>query len=296
MSKGFNSFSCMKFNSTEKNYKQGYLTTATNSIEFLNYAINLRLSCFYNDPTRPFALVADETIYNRIYDLKISHYFDNIILYQGNYVSWELKFELIHLSPFDETFYIDADSLMIKDPNSAWSLVSGKHFTVQGPENFEGKWYGRTQKDIMSKMKISYFPKFNGGFLYFDKSQKAREVFKKSVDLFNNYYEELGFDLNHGLKADEPIIGIAMALCNLKPEPDSSNIMFTILGIDFWFGKFAKLKLSIPKRKVYFKKYNKAVSPIILHCCSGLRDSWHYRRAERQLKNIVKVGKNYSRI
>jgi hypothetical protein len=200
-----------------------------------------------------------------------------------------MKLELFKLSPFDETIYIDSDSLMIKDPNPAWSLLRGKHFSVQGPENFSGKWYGRTQKEIMSIMKISYFPKFNGGFLYFDKSKKSKEVFENTIELFNNHYERLGFELNHGLRADEPIIGISMALSNLKPVPDCSNIMFTILGIDYWFWRVAKLRLSIPKKIVHFYKYGLKVSPIILHCCAGLRNSFYYRHAVRQLKNLVKI-------
>ena len=272
--------------------KQGYLTIATGSEQFLDYAINLRLSCHYNDPNRPFALLTDEELVKKAHEKGVSYYFDKIILYQGNYISWQIKFDLFDLSPFDETFYIDADSLMIKDPNPAWEAVAGKHFAVQGQERFKGEWYGRTEKEIMEMLGISYFPKFNGGFIYFDKSTKALQVFEKSHDLFEDY-DKLGFKRSRGLEADEPIIGVAMALCNLKPVPDSSDIMFSIIGINYWFRlSVPKLRLSLRKRKVHFKKHGLPVSPIILHCCAGLRESWRYRRAARQLKKLVTFKKS----
>jgi len=266
---------------------QGYLTIATGSETFLDFAANLRLSCYYNDPSRPFALVTDEVLLKRAREKGVAHYFDKIVLYHGNYVSGEMKLDLPDISPFDETFYIDADSLMIKDPTPAWELVTGKHFTVQGSEHFKGKWFGRTQKPIAEKLGISYFPKFNGGFIYFDKSDRALQVFKNTHYIFEEY-DDLGFTRYKGLKADEPIIGIAMAMCGLKPVPETSNIMCTILGIETWpFSSVPRLRLSVPKRIVSFKKHGIPVSPIILHCCAGLRDSWRYRKAARQLSKLA---------
>jgi hypothetical protein len=272
--------------------RQGYLTVATRSEVFLDYAINLRLSCYFNDPLRPFALVTDKHLLRKLDELGIVHYFNNIVIYDGRNVSWEIKLDLIDLSPFGQTVYIDADSLMIKNPDSAWHVLNDRRFGVQGPEHYDGLWYGQSQTEIMAKMSISYLPKFNGGFLYFDKSDIARNVFETAQDLYQNNYDHLGFRLNHGLQVDEPIIGIAMALHGIKPLPDHTNIMFTILGIEYWFGKMAKLTLSIPKRQVHFKKFGKPVSPIILHCCAGLRDSWRYRKAVRQLKKLVAIPKD----
>ena len=123
------------------NSDQGYITVATKLEEFLNFAINLRLSILYNDPDRPFCLVTDETLLSKITEFGLSHLFDEILIYKGDYISWEIKLELYKLSPFEETFYIDSDSLMIKNPNPAWSLLNGKNFSVQGPKNFNGKWY-----------------------------------------------------------------------------------------------------------------------------------------------------------
>ncbi len=271
--------------------KQGYLTVATNSEAFLKYAINLRLSCYLNDPQRPFCLVTDEVLMNTLLEKKHSHYFDHIKICDNDSIAWETKFDLFKMSPFEETMYIDADSLMIKNPEPAWTQLRERRFAVQGPKHFEGQWYGRTQQDIMELMDIDYFPKFNGGFLYFDKSELAQQVFEISKKLFDKDYERLGFCHNKGLKADEPIIGIAMALLNIDPLPDSANIMFTILGIDYWFGRIAKLRLSVTKSTVRFNKYGISVSPIILHCCAGLRESWRYKIAAGQLKRLVKMPK-----
>jgi hypothetical protein len=269
--------------------KQGYLTVATRSEEFLRFAINLRLSCYLNDPQRPFCLVIDEVLMNKLVETKRSHYFNHIKICDDDSIAWETKFNLFGMSPFEETMYIDADSLMVKSPEPAWRLVREKRFAVQGPKHFNGKWYGKTQQEIMDSMNIDYFPKFNGGFIFFDKSILARQVFEISKQIFDKDYQRLGFCHNKGLKADEPIIGIAMALLNIDPLPDSANIMFTILGIDYWFKRIAKLSLSLPKRKVYFNKNGKRVSPIILHCCGGLRESWRYRYAEKQLRKMVNM-------
>jgi len=260
--------------------KQGYLTIATGSEKFLDYAINLRLSCIYNDPNRPFALITDEKIMKKIHEREINHYFDQIIMYKGNYTGLLVKLDLYQLSPFDETFFIDADSLMIKDPNPAWELVVGKHFVVQGRVDHFERWTGHTEKEIKDMFGISYVPRFNGGFYYFNKSEKAVQVFKKANELVGEF-KRIGFYLVHGFPDEEPIISVAIALCGLKPVPDSSNIMFSPIGRGFWF------KLSIPKRKISFKKYGIPVSPIILHCCADLCDSRHYRKAVRQLHKIA---------
>ena len=264
--------------------EQGYMTMSTGSEQFLDYAINLRLSCLYNDPNRPFVLITDEKIMKKIYEREISHCFDQIILYEGNHTGLLAKLDLSQLSPFDVSFFIDADSLMIKDPNPAWELVSGKHFVVQGRTDHFEKWAGHTEKEIMDMFGISYVPRFNGGFYYFDKSEKAARVFKKAQELVS-LFKKFGFYMVHGLPDEEPIISVAMALCGLKPVPDSSNIMFSPIGRGFWF------RLSIPKRKVSFKKYGIPVSPIILHCCAELRDSKHYWRAVEELKKLVNTEK-----
>lgn len=260
--------------------KQGYLTIATGSEEFLDYAINLRLSCIYNDPNRPFALITDEKIMKKIHEREINHYFDQIIVYKGNYTGLLVKLDLYQLSPFDETFFIDADSLMIKDPNPAWELVVGKHFVVQGRIDHFERWAGHTEKETMAMFGISYVPRFNGGFYYFDKSEKAVQVFKKANE-FVGEFKRIGFYLVHGLPDEEPIISVAIALCGLKPVPDSSNIMFSIAG------KGRRFYLSIPRKKVSFRKYGMPASPIILHCCGELRDSRHYKKAVQALRKIL---------
>jgi len=56
-------------------------------------------------------LVTDEILLKRAREKNIVQFFDKIVLYHGNYVSGEIKLDLPDISLFDETFYIDADSL-----------------------------------------------------------------------------------------------------------------------------------------------------------------------------------------
>ena len=264
---------------------QGYITIATGSEKFLDYAVNLRLSCLFNDPDRSFALLADDKTMDIVRKKGLDRYFDQVIFYNGNRTGLLAKLDLYNLSPFDETIFIDADSLMIKNPNPAWKLVAGRHFIVQGrTEHFEGKWAGRTEKEIMEKFEIPYVIRYNGGLVYFDKSVDSINVFKKAHDLVGEF-EKWGFYCVHDMPDEEPIISVAMTLCGLKPLPDSSNVMFSPIGRGFW------LNLSIPRRRVSFRKYGVPVSPIILHCCAELRDSKHYSKAVRELHKIMGINK-----
>jgi len=261
--------------------KQGYITIATSAEKFMDYAVNLRLSCLFNDSRRKFAVVTDEPGMEIINKKNISRYFDHIILYKGRYSGLLTKLDLFGLSPFDEAFFIDSDSLMMKNPERAWRLVSGKNFVIQGKDgHFEGKWAGRTEEETKNAFGIGYVPRYNGGFVYFDKSDKAGQVFDTANKLVSKF-KELGFYKVHEMPDEEPIISAAVAKCGLRPVPDSSNIMFSPID------KGRLFYMSVPGRMIIFRKHGKWVSPVILHCCAELRDSKHYARATRQLQRFV---------
>lgn len=193
--------------------ERGFVTIATGNDRYYDLALNLLHSYrFHTKEPYPFAILCDRA--NRKTDD-----FDNVIVIEKPSFSYNDKLQLIDYLPFQETIFIDADSLAYSDLNKWFDL-----FGEQG----DFSCYGFAFKDLstnngwfslhgMGKYKesISFIPSFNGGVYYLRNTETCKKVFSIAKECARDYhnYSFRGFKE----AADEPVLALGMSVCGCEP-------------------------------------------------------------------------------
>ena len=85
------------------------------------------------------------------------------------------KLLIFDLSPYDETMYLDADILCMKDINDLWTrcVATGKQLVVCGTSDESNRapatWHWDTINEVIEKLGFNV-PRINGGFQYWRKT------------------------------------------------------------------------------------------------------------------------------
>ena len=206
--------------------KQGYLTIATGSERYLLGAVTAALSIRRYDLVREIALITDEASADR---LPTPHPFNHIIKINEDedYFAYTLSFRTYELSPFDETIYLDADILMLKDHvDRKWEIFRNYEFGIEGQKIFSGPAHSYTVEEIQQLLGIKWVVNINGGLYYFKKGPTASQVFDYCKKLFDSEMREYlispfmsdGSNRLGWNPAD--IMGIALGVCAIQPVPD----------------------------------------------------------------------------
>lgn len=213
---------------------QGYITLATGPRQYLEMAINLLASIKYNDRSRETCIVLDEgeslpeeyrVIVDRVAYLKPAHGFYGCLN----------KLRLLEISPFDETIFVDADCILVKnDMDRHWAKFQCDGFSIAGAKVTQGDWYGFRIAEIIEKLRIPYMVKMNSGVFYFAKGRYSDEFFETAIALVDKHKNLLGqFHRNRLQLADEPFIGAALGVLNIAPlsyDPGEGSIMITTVN------------------------------------------------------------------
>ncbi|MBR4890636.1 MAG: hypothetical protein IKU15_05045 [Clostridia bacterium] len=242
-----------------QNISRGFVTIATGNYWYYKIAYNLLLSYRYttNNPL-PFAIICDR-------ENEITKEFDKIVLLDNATCSYIDKLRLGELSPFDETVFIDADSLAYDDLNVIFDIFSkADDFCCLGstaPLTDEGVcWFSlssfpeHTEQDSdiidreTAKNKFTYAVNLHGGMYYIRKSEISRKVCSDAFTYAKDYshYKFRMFTK----PADEPVLALAMANNNCKPIPFDSFALEC-----FWRSPYMKLNMA---KKLALHKNNKA--------------------------------------
>ena len=99
--------------------RKGILTIAIGK-KFNKMAKYLALSCIINNPSLPRAIITDNADY-------IKGFFDIIIEYEkemGN--PFNLKLKMIQYTPFYETLFLDADTLVYNNLDFYWEYFNSQ--------------------------------------------------------------------------------------------------------------------------------------------------------------------------
>lgn len=147
--------------------RRGILTLATGQLHYIELAKNLGRSLKMNGPKLPTAIITDSI------DPEIKDIFDIIIPADNSFKNIILdKLNIYEYTPFEETMFIDADCLVIKDFSFLWDLFKGRELATLGywrttPYHFFD--LNKVKKDF----EINGFPAFNGGVYMFKKSNRV---------------------------------------------------------------------------------------------------------------------------
>lgn len=200
---------------------RGFITIATGKEHYYKIAKNLLLSYRYfaKDPL-PFAIIAEE-------ENEYTALFDDVIITTEAKRSFLDKFLLLKLCPYDETIFIDADSLAFGDLNALWEQFEGAtdfaSIGVTCPiEDRETAWYnvediGEFGKDLPYKCRV------HAGVCYIRNTEKAKKMYEDCMLLYRN------FGKMHFNKApqsvDECVFGVAMPRNGMKTIPEDINFL-----------------------------------------------------------------------
>jgi hypothetical protein len=186
---------------------KGVIIVALGHDNYRRMALNLAMSIRVSNPDTQIALVCNEGVESK-FNYFEKQYFSHFIEINPKAYTINGKIEIplaktmiYELSPFDETVYIDSDSIWIKNKkvDNLFNTYKGVNFgfTLYHPNahypvdsdnsNF---WFkeGETVRDLRKYFpklkKDAYYYHLQSSFLYFKKSKQAEAIFNKAKDLF----------------------------------------------------------------------------------------------------------------
>lgn len=280
------------------NTDKGFLILAHGKPFYLKWAYNLALSIKYFTDI-PVALVTDLDVMRSPYNCY------DIIIEVNDLLPFHAKTRLPEFTPFEETIYLDADSLCINDPSGLFDQDQEIKTHVYTPWKYEDRdkctmiWANLSK--LWSYYKIDpdhFYPETNSSIIYFRKTSKVRQFF----DLAEILYAEKPFpDYDRTTFAyypDELAFNTAYSLCGLVPgwneneSPiyfhgnthgimDVKNVMenrkfISLYGVDSTHGMLYKLYDRL-KNEMFSSKY-----------------SFHGVKIKREMKAVRRSG-NYPR-
>jgi len=206
----------------------------------------------------------------------LSRCFDHLIeLRPGALGPLEERFYFDSYSPFTETLYIDADSLVVGRLDDVWALMRRVPLGVVGRQIASGRWYGDVEQ-MAAAVGADSLPKFNGGLYYFNRSAASQTVFASGRDLMGRY-EELGL-ANHALgRSDEPVMAMALAKHGIEALDDGGTAMRTPIGIR------GELDIDVLRGYCSFDKDGQLVTPRVVHFAGSWTRGFRYRRETLKL-------------
>jgi hypothetical protein len=252
---------------------KGILTIAIGK-KYVKQAKYLALSCMINTAHTTRAVVTD------LPEL-LKDFYDIIIPWNNQDDPFSVKTRLYELSPFENTLFLDADSLVYHPIDSYWNYLENDYYAYEGVKLTCGEWYYNIE-NICKLINVPWIPKFNSGMILFRKTEQAKQIFDTAYYYFVNHKKE-GIDIpffrgkNY---PDEPALAIALAKHNIEPVDDNGCFSRTLIGAK-------KIKLNIKKNIAQFIKYDKMVHPYVVHLC-GRRNALYYMREKIRLSFISK--------
>jgi len=229
--------------------ERGFLTIATGNNRYYDLALNLLHSYRYHtSEPYPFAILCD-------CENDKTKDFNDVIVIEKPSFSYNDKLQLFDYLPYQETIFIDADSLAYSDLNKWFDL-----FSEQG----DFSCFGFAYKDLSTKNgwfslpgmgkyeeSISFIPSFNGGVYYLRNTETCKKVFSIAKECARDYhdYSFRGFKA----AADEPVLALGMSVCGCEPL-NKEEIVFA--------PSKNSLLLNIADRQALNKKTGKSYSLI----------------------------------
>lgn len=206
----------------KKQQRKGFVTIATGQERYYKLARNLLHSyrLFAKDPF-PFAIISDR-------ENEYTSEFNKVIVISDASNSYNDKLKLFRELPFEETIFIDADSLAYGDLNTWWDIFcDAGDFSLFGYAwrdlNCGRGWF------IPSGMNqygtdISFIPDFNVDVYYMRNTDACRHVFEIAVNCEKNYHD---YSFNgFADPADEPLLALGMAVCKFEPVDMPGELVF----------------------------------------------------------------------
>lgn len=214
---------------------RGIVLIALGHANYGNYAFNLLASIRAANATIPVAVVAEESSLAHLTEAKKAM-FSHIIgcdaacyTHNGklNYV--KAKLYLDHLSPFDETIFLDVDTCWIplQDPDKLFESLKSSDFQIKNTgyydvatktrhDNNKYTYWNKPELICSTYCITKTLPCCQGEFFYFRKSVQATAIFDAARQVFDEQKLSTSEAFAGCLMNDEFAFNIAIALCGYK--------------------------------------------------------------------------------
>jgi len=202
--------------------KRGIITLAIGR-KYNEQARYLAYSLIIHSPSLPRAVITDDCEYFReLYDVLIPADTFAKFLRDGNNTGegvnpFEMKVNIHKVSPFEETIFLDADTLVYNDLNFMFDYFSNQSIVYAGTRITSGEWYVKDVNELLSKFKLDYIGAFNSGVFLFKKDTIGVQCMDYAAYLYNNYS---GVDIpffRGNMLPDEPFLSIAFSKYGQEP-------------------------------------------------------------------------------
>ena len=268
------------------NKRRGFITVATGDW-YCYLAQNLVISYkLFGNCDYPFYVITDKDG-----EKKLKKYFDKVIVLEKPNYNFLDKIEVYHNSPFDETVFLDADMNIIKDISFVFdefekngSEVSCYGTLIDITENNKPIHFGDAAVKCFN---LTKYIRFGGGIYYYKRSPAADKVIDCIYnDLMPNYdkYDMLHIPAYFGndirRMADEPLLGLAMVVCNMKPLNNVEHLMRYYRG-----NMMETLKWDMDKKDCSFNWWGEIVHPYITHYATYNTWTYKYYRLNVELRD-----------
>ena len=200
---------------------RGFVTIATGNEKYYELAYNLLRSYKkYASEETPFALICDR-------HTSQTALFDQVIIVEEPNYSYMDKLLLYRYSPFDETIFIDADSLILADPQGLWKDFSDVDdvscYGCTYPLDSDRAWF---TYDGTGKYKscIEYLVGLHGGVYFCRKTDRCVAIFETAIELAEHYHQ---YSFRHFEQpADEPVMAMSLAIHHSVPCARPMQLLF----------------------------------------------------------------------
>lgn len=213
-------------------------------------------------------------------DPELKRLYDVVLPPPEGYKHWFIKLCALDNTDFDRILFIDGDSLAIRPIEPILEACRGKDFAVQGTWLSEVQWYG-DMTSVMKRRGLKKIPKFSGGFLYYERTDAARKLIARIMELAADY-DSLGLERNCGHAVDEVCISLAMAETGLGHVfPDSMQFSRTPYLLK------SKVRLNVLHGECSFVKGDdpaRSIRPFIYHSGHAGYDLKYWREVRRLMR------------
>jgi hypothetical protein len=247
----------------------GLITIAIGK-KYVNQAKYLAYSCMIHSPHITRSVITDRPS-------QLSSLYDIIIPFAEKKTSpFSLKLYLHHYTPFSNSLFLDADSLITGNIDFLFDYIKTSSFAYFANLIKDGEWYTNI-KQLLQIINVSEIPKINSGMFLFKNNKISAEIFNTAINYLLKH-KEMGLDIPYfreNMYPDEPFLSMSLAKNNIVPVNDHGRFSRSLI-------KAKNIKINTIKGISSFFKDNKTVFPLIVHFC-GRKGGLYYLREKLRL-------------
>lgn len=223
--------------------ERGYLTLAARTPMYLEMAVDLALSLRETNE-EPVSLVVDRRLSARARRLYAPVFHHVLDLPEAYDFGRALKFCVGELTPYERTFFVDADTLSLASMSSFWARLSSRSFAIMGetlPCDDETLHHDRPVRWWCARFGLGSWFKTASAAFYFEREEGRRVLRRGFLAYRDRAFGSVwtGDEIGFAIAADEEPIGVLEPpapvhwpheLADLDPDAPKAPL-YTALGL-----------------------------------------------------------------